>query len=224
MRGANRRASSCVLKAEGEAYANAMLRDVALEVDGEPQPLTLVDSRFPRPLDMEAGMDTIHLRVAAEASAGALGDHTLSYCNDKQPVNSRYWTTPSRRPARSRSRSKPMMNLKRHRSELHCRARPGGIRHRQHERVRDGRRSVWRRLGTAVTVDRYLYESTFSPWLLVVGLGLSALLGAHSRLDRFTSLRSRLGDEDDGRERKARRREVVDESSSEAPEGPVYEP
>ena len=47
---------------------------------------------------------------------------------------------------------------------------------------------------------------------------------AHSRLDRFTSLRSRLSDEDDGRERKARRREAVNESSSEAPERPVYEP
>lgn len=61
MRSANRRVSSCLLKAEGEAYANAMLRDVALEVDSEPQPLTLADSLFPRSLDMEAGMGTIHL-------------------------------------------------------------------------------------------------------------------------------------------------------------------
>ncbi len=42
-------------EAEGEAYAGAVPRDVALEVDDEPQPLTLVDSRFPSPLDMSAG-------------------------------------------------------------------------------------------------------------------------------------------------------------------------
>jgi nickel/cobalt exporter len=40
-----------ISEAEGASYAeNAVLRDVSLAVDGEPQPLTLVDSSFPTPL------------------------------------------------------------------------------------------------------------------------------------------------------------------------------
>ena len=80
-----------ISEAEGEAYAkNAVLRDVTLELDGEPQPLTLVDSSFPTPLDMGAGMGTISLQVAAEAPSGIPGDHSLSYRNGHEPVNSRY--------------------------------------------------------------------------------------------------------------------------------------
>jgi nickel/cobalt transporter (NicO) family protein len=80
-----------ISEAEGEAYANdAVLRDVSLAVDGEPQPLTLVDSSFPTPLDMGAGMGTIRLWVVPETPAGSPGDHSLSYRNDHEPVNSRY--------------------------------------------------------------------------------------------------------------------------------------
>src|SRR5919206_4140581 len=64
-----------ISEAEGEAYANDyVLRDIALEVDGEPQPLTLVDGSFPTPLDMGAGMGTIQLHVAAEAPEGVPGN------------------------------------------------------------------------------------------------------------------------------------------------------
>src|SRR5918995_2757961 len=44
-----------ISEAEGEAYAeDAVLPDLSLEADGEPQALTLVDSSFPTPLDMGA--------------------------------------------------------------------------------------------------------------------------------------------------------------------------
>src|SRR5829696_9060245 len=79
-----------ISETEGEAYANDVLRDISLEVDGEPQTLTFVDSSFPTPLDMSAGMGTISLQVAAEAPEGVPGDHALSFRNDHQPVNSKY--------------------------------------------------------------------------------------------------------------------------------------
>ena len=81
-----------ISEAEGASYAeDAVLRDVSLAVDGEPQPLTLVDSSFPTPLDMKAGMGTIRLQVAAEGPGGEpAGDHSLSYRNGHEPVNSRY--------------------------------------------------------------------------------------------------------------------------------------
>src|SRR5215212_3303285 len=52
-----------ISETEGDAYANEVLRDVSLEVDGEPQPLTLTSSQFPTPLDIRAGMGTIRLQV-----------------------------------------------------------------------------------------------------------------------------------------------------------------
>src|SRR5829696_1507612 len=54
-----------ISETEGDAYANEVLRDISLEVDGEPQPLTLTSSQFPTPLDIRAGMGTIRLQVAA---------------------------------------------------------------------------------------------------------------------------------------------------------------
>jgi nickel/cobalt transporter (NicO) family protein len=81
-----------ISEAEGEAYAkDAVLRDVSLAVEGEPQSLTLVDSSFPTPLDMGAGMGTIRLWVAPEAPADSSpGGHSLSYRNDHEPVKSKY--------------------------------------------------------------------------------------------------------------------------------------
>ena len=79
-----------ISEAEGEAYADAVLQDITLEVDGEPQPLTLVGKSYPSLLDMSAGMGTIRLQVAADAPSGTPGDHWLYYRNDHQPVNSRY--------------------------------------------------------------------------------------------------------------------------------------
>ena len=80
-----------ISETEGDAYANEVLRDISLEVDGEIQPLTLVDGSFPTPLDMSAGMGTIRLHVAAEApEEGTPGDHSLSFRNDHEPVKSKY--------------------------------------------------------------------------------------------------------------------------------------
>ena len=79
-----------ISEAEGEVYANEVLRDVSLEVDGEPQPLTLTSSQFPTPLDMSAGMGMIRLQIAAGWPAATPGEHQLYYRNDHQPVNSKY--------------------------------------------------------------------------------------------------------------------------------------
>jgi hypothetical protein len=110
--------------AEGEAYAkNAVLRDVYLAVDGEPQPLTLVDSSFPTSLDMGAGMGTIRLRVAAKAPTDSPGDHSLSYRNVHEPVNSRYLVNAFRA---SDGRGRDLAPGPRQAPERH----PGGLHHR----------------------------------------------------------------------------------------------
>jgi nickel/cobalt transporter (NicO) family protein len=165
-----------ISEAEGEAYANdAVLRDVSLAVDGEPQPLTLVDSSFPTPLDMGAGMGTIRLWVVPETPAGSPGDHSLSYRNDHEPVNSRY-----------------LVNAFKASDEVE-------ISQQDRDELQNGIRVDYTTASDAPAISRtadasadaadssiperqqrlagYLYETTLSPWLLVVGLGLSALLG-----------------------------------------------
>jgi hypothetical protein len=51
---------------EERAYADQVLRDVALQVDGRPVPLRLVESRFPSPQAMSEGLGTIRLRLRAD--------------------------------------------------------------------------------------------------------------------------------------------------------------
>ena len=99
-----------ISETEGEAYANDVLRDIFLEVDDEPQPLTLASSQFPTPLDISAGLGTIRLQVAAEGLADTPGD-TLASINSitetiTNPSTASTWSTPSRRAARWRSRNK----------------------------------------------------------------------------------------------------------------------
>ena len=164
-----------ISEAEGEAYAkNVVLRDISLTVDGEPQRLTLVRSSFPAPLDIKAGMGTIRLRVAAEAPGGSPGDHSLSYRNDHEPVNSTY-----------------LVNAFRASEEVE-------ISHQGRDELQNGIRVDYATASDAPATSGpdasadaaggsiperqqrlvgYLREGALSPWLLVVGLGLSALLG-----------------------------------------------
>jgi nickel/cobalt exporter len=170
-----------ISEAEGASYAeDAVLRDVSLAVDGEPQPLTLVDSSFPTPLDMGAGMGTIRLSlVAAEAPAGSPGDHSLSYRNDHDPINnSRYLVNAFRA-------SDEVEISQQDRDELQNGIRVDYTTASDTPATSDADATAD---ASADAVDSsvperqqrlvgYLYEGALSPWLLVVGLGLSALLG-----------------------------------------------
>ncbi len=167
-----------ISEAEGEAYAkDAVLRDVSLAVEGEPQSLTLVDSSFPTPLDMGAGMGTIRLWVAPDAPADSPpGGHSLSYRNDHEPVKSKY-----------------LVNAFKASDEVE-------ISHQDRDELQNGIRVDYTTASAAPSTSGgaadasadaadssiserqqrlvgYLYENALSPWLFVVGLGLSALLG-----------------------------------------------
>ena len=152
-----------------------MLGDLSLEVDGEPQPLTLVESSFPTPLDMSAGMGTIRLRLAAEAPAGSPGDHTLSYRNDHEPVNSRYL-------ANAFEASDEVEISRQDRDELQNAVRVDYATASDAPAASSGEDASTDAAGTSIPERQqrlvgYLRETTLSPWLLAAGLGLSALLG-----------------------------------------------
>jgi nickel/cobalt transporter (NicO) family protein len=170
-----------ISQTEGEAYASEVLRDISLEVDGEPQLLTLMDSSFPTPLDMSAGVGTIRLQVAAEAPKGVPGDHSISFRNDHHPVNSKYLVN-----AFKKSGEVEIAHQDRDRLQNGIRvdyavapdappAASEGI-----DANTDANSDVQTPGGVSEGGQRlagYLYENTLSPWLLVVALGLSALLG-----------------------------------------------
>jgi nickel/cobalt exporter len=171
-----------ISEAEGEAYANDfVLRDIALEVDGETQPLTILDGSFPTPLDTSAGMGTIRLHVAAEAPEGVPGNHSLSFRNDHQPVNSKYLLNAFKK-------SGEVEIARQDRDELQNAIRVDYALTPEASATSDAVAASTEDVGAdagrkggvsdrAQMLARYLYGPALSPWLLVVGLGLSALLG-----------------------------------------------
>jgi nickel/cobalt transporter (NicO) family protein len=171
-----------ISEAEGEAYANDyVLRDIALEVDGETQPLTILDGSFPTPLDMSAGMGTIRLHVAAEAPEGVPGNHSLSFRNDHEPVSSKYLVNAFKNSGDVEIARQDREKLQ-HAIRVDYALTPKAS--ATSDAVAASTEDVGADAGTtggvsdrAQRLARYLYEPALSPWLLVVGLGLSALLG-----------------------------------------------
>ena len=89
-----------ISETEGEAYTNEVLRDISLEVDGEPQPLTLASSQFPTPLDMRAGLGTIRLQAARKGQRAPLASINSITATITSPSTASTWSTPSRRAAK----------------------------------------------------------------------------------------------------------------------------
>ena len=171
-----------ISEAEGEAYANDyVLRDIALEVDGETQPLTILDGSFPTPLDMSAGLGTIRLHVAAEAPEGVPGNHSLSFRNDHQPVNSKYLVNAFKNSGEVEIARQDREKLQ-HAIRVDYVVSPEAS--ATPDAVAASTEDVGADAGTtggvsdqAQRLTRYLYGPALSAWLLVVALGLSALLG-----------------------------------------------
>src|SRR5216117_551169 len=63
-----------ISESEGRAYANQVLKEIVIELDGRPQHLDLVSSEFPSFQEMNAGVGTIRIE-ARFAWTGAPGPH-----------------------------------------------------------------------------------------------------------------------------------------------------
>lgn len=167
-----------ISEAEGEVYANdIMLRDITLEVDSEPQSLTLVESSFPSPLDMSAGLGTISLDLAAEVPEGFPDDHRLSYRNDHQPVNSRYLVNAFADAAGGVEIAQQDRDELQHAIRADYTVTPDASTASDVAGASADAQASSNVSERGQRLVGYLYETTLSPWLLLVGLGLSALLG-----------------------------------------------
>jgi hypothetical protein len=67
--------------AEGEAYAQSVLRSIAVSIDGRDVPVRLIDSRFPEYRDMTSGIGTARLRATATFPPANAGRHQVYYRN-----------------------------------------------------------------------------------------------------------------------------------------------
>ena len=75
---------------EQDAYAKRVLGDVALDIDGRPRALALVESLFPPLADMRAGLGTIRLKLRAPVEVTGAGGHRLFFRNRHQSAASVY--------------------------------------------------------------------------------------------------------------------------------------
>jgi hypothetical protein len=75
---------------EIEAYAKQFLRDLILEIDDRPYPLTLARAECPSWSEMRDGTGTIRLEATAEAPLGVVGRHRLHYENAHQSAIGAY--------------------------------------------------------------------------------------------------------------------------------------
>jgi hypothetical protein len=79
-----------ISRAEGVAYAHAMLRSAVLKADGSPMPMRFEESSFPTFREMSLGVGTIRLRATAAIPAAAPGRHQISFINLHRPESSVY--------------------------------------------------------------------------------------------------------------------------------------
>jgi hypothetical protein len=72
-----------ISKAEQQAYANGVLRDVSLTIDGRRLPLRLTSTKFARTEEMKEGLGEIQINFEADAEGGG-GTRELIFENHHQ--------------------------------------------------------------------------------------------------------------------------------------------
>lgn len=79
-----------ITDAEGQAYVDAMLPNVVLQVDGKALALTVTKIDMPPYLTIQAGYGTIRVFTTATLESGMTGAHQLYFKNNYAPKGSAY--------------------------------------------------------------------------------------------------------------------------------------
>src|SRR4051812_32206942 len=79
-----------ITDAEGQAYVDAILSNVVLQVDGQPLALAVTKIDMPPSLNVQAGYGTIRVFPVATLPAGVTGSHRIDYKNNFAPRGSIY--------------------------------------------------------------------------------------------------------------------------------------
>lgn len=76
--------------AEGQAYVDTVLPNIALQVDGKPLALTVIKIEMPTYLTIQAGYGMLRVFTSANLPKGMTGRYTVSYKNNFAPAGSAY--------------------------------------------------------------------------------------------------------------------------------------
>ncbi|MFN8539421.1 MAG: hypothetical protein U0232_18325 [Thermomicrobiales bacterium] len=79
-----------IADAEGRAYAETIVRNVAIQVDGQPLALAITKIDMPEYLVIQAGYGTIRVFTSATLAAGLTGTHAIAYSNNNAPAGVAY--------------------------------------------------------------------------------------------------------------------------------------
>ena len=79
-----------ISEAESQAYADTVIRNVVLHVDGQPLTLAVTKIEMPPYLTIQAGYGTIRLFTTAGPAPVLAGGHELTYQNNFAPAGSTY--------------------------------------------------------------------------------------------------------------------------------------
>lgn len=79
-----------IADAEGRAYVDTVLRNVSLQVDGQPLALRVTKIDMPAYLTIQAGYGTIRVFTVTHLADGMTGTHSISYRNGYAPTGSTY--------------------------------------------------------------------------------------------------------------------------------------
>ncbi|MCW5848725.1 MAG: hypothetical protein KIT87_01315 [Anaerolineae bacterium] len=161
--------------AESQAYADAVVRKVALRVDGQPLALAVTKLDMPTYLTIQAGYGTLRIFTTATLTTGMTGPHQLTYQNNNAPTGAAYQVNAfvdkgvaitlgqQNRDEVQQSLTMDYTIVSVATTETASGDTPLAASPSASDQARQ--------------LLAYLYQPTLSPWLLLVALGLSALLG-----------------------------------------------
>ncbi len=166
-----------ISEAESRAYINLFLTDITFEIEGQSTSLTLAQHEFSSPMDLRAGVGVIRFELYTDLPADHRGNHQLFYENNHQPDKGVYlvnaigdaahWVNITQQERDIFQRSihldytiKPDAPIDYGAADALTKINvPGG--------VSEGQKQL----------TRYLYETSLSPLVVLIALGLSATLG-----------------------------------------------
>jgi ABC-type nickel/cobalt efflux system permease component RcnA len=176
---------------EGQTYARVVLSDVRLEVDEQPHPLTLTRVELPTMLALTSGLGTLRLEAAAVSgpNGGPLvvgpGPHEALLQNRHAPVKSVYQATVALGAGGGIEVSQQRRDDLQQRLQVAYAVAPPSFASAAPVAMGStgsaGAEAVAALPADALGGQRWLvdalYQPVLSPWLLLVALALSALLG-----------------------------------------------
>ncbi len=162
--------------AESRAYADTVVRQLMLRVDGQPLALTIASIEMPPYLNIQTGYGTIRIFATATLPDDMTGTHLIFYANNYAPIKSAYQVNTFV------DRGAPITLGRQHRDDVQQTLRVEYTMASSLDVATASRNSTAAAILNGATERQasllaYVALPALSPWLLVTALGLAAVLG-----------------------------------------------